>query len=722
MKPSLGLSASKTLRRSFSATNLFLRKQLWVWPLLAAMALAAIGYGLRTRVENSIKESMAAQLTAILDTDVEAMRIWLDVQRKNAETAAGAERVVELSRRVLALSERPGAGAADLLAAPELAELRTALKPWTKAHGYTDFMLVDRKQRIAGGTFDELIGQQAAPRYAAFLTRLLAGNSGVSRPSPSMATLKDAEGQLRAGVPTMFAAAPVRGADDRVIGVLGFRLRPDADFTQILNVAKFGQSGETYAFDDSGLMLSRSRFDDDLKRLGLIPDRGDASSVLTLELKDPLSDLTQGKPAKKRRSELGLTRMAADAVQGRSGVDAEGYRDYRGVPVIGAWKWLPDYGFGVATEIDVAEAYRPSQILRIAFWGLFALLAISAVAIFAFTLVVARLRHSMRHAALAAKQLGQYTLEEQIGQGGMGSVYRGRHAMLRRPTAIKLLDVDKTTPETIRRFEREVQLTSQLQHPNTIAVFDFGHTPEGVFYYAMEFLDGINLERLVQLYGPQSEGRVIQILLQVCGSLNEAHGIGLIHRDIKPANIVLSERGGQYDVVKLLDFGLVKAAHAENQLALTVANSITGTPLYLSPEAIEHPEDVDAKSDLYAVGAVGYYLLTGTTVFSGKSLVEVCMHQVNTPAEPPSQRLGRAVSIELETVLLKCLAKNPADRPASAKELAAALRACPMADAWSDADAENWWRGYSESTPQVSASPTTETAKQGATAVWSKES
>jgi serine/threonine protein kinase len=267
-----------------------------------------------------------------------------------------------------------------------------------------------------------------------------------------------------------------------------------------------------------------------------------------------------------------------------------------------------------------------------------------------------------------------------------------------------------------------VQLTSQLQHPNTIAVFDFGHTPEGVFYYAMEFLDGINLERLVQLYGPQSEGRVIQILLQVCGSLNEAHGIGLIHRDIKPANIVLSERGGQYDVVKLLDFGLVKAAHAENQLALTVANSITGTPLYLSPEAIEHPEDVDAKSDLYAVGAVGYYLLTGTTVFSGKSLVEVCMHQVNTPAEPPSQRLGRAVSIELETVLLKCLAKNPADRPASAKELAAALRACPMADGWSDADAENWWRGYSESTPQVSASPTTETAKQGATAVWSKES
>ena len=392
------------------------------------------------------------------------------------------------------------------------------------------------------------------------------------------------------------------------------------------------------------------------------------------------------------------------------------------MPVIGAWKWLPDYGFGVATEVDVAEAYRPSQILRVAFWGLFALLAISAVAIFAFTLVVARLQRSMRHAALTAKKLGQYTLEEQIGQGGMGSVYRGRHAMLRRPTAIKLLDVDKTTVETIRRFEREVQLTSQLHHPNTIAVFDFGHTPEGVFYYAMEFLDGINLERLVQLYGPQPEGRVIHILLQICGSLNEAHGIGLIHRDIKPANIVLNERGGQHDVVKLLDFGLVKAAHAENQLTLTVANSITGTPLYLSPEAIEHPEDVDAKSDLYAVGAVGYYLLTGTTVFTGKSLVEVCMHQVNTPPEPPSQRLGRAVSSELEAILLKCLAKNPADRPASAKELAAALRACPMADAWSDADAEAWWRDYSESTPEVSASPTTETAKQGATAVWSKES
>ena len=203
------------------------------------------------------------------------------------------------------------------------------------------------------------------------------------------------------------------------------------------------------------------------------------------------------------RQDRPLTESVASAVAGDSGVNTIGYRDYRGVPVVAAWTWLPAYEFGVVTEIDRDEAYAPLYIVHPVFWGLFGLLTASALAIFVFTVFVSRLKQAAAHEALKARKLGQYHLEEKIGQGGMGAVYRGHHAMLRRPTAIKLLDIDKTTPTSIARFEREVRLTAQLNHPNTIAIYDFGRTPEGIFYYAMELLEGINLGTLVRSSGPQ---------------------------------------------------------------------------------------------------------------------------------------------------------------------------------------------------------------------------
>jgi eukaryotic-like serine/threonine-protein kinase len=210
----------------------------------------------------------------------------------------------------------------------------------------------------------------------------------------------------------------------------------------------------------------------------------------------------------------------------------------------------------------------------------------------------------------------------------------------------------------------------------------------------MEYLDGINLDELVRRHGPLQEGRVITILRQICGSLSEAHGIGLIHRDIKPANIVLCQRGGQYDVVKVLDFGLVKAVDAERQTTLTSAGAITGTPLYLAPEAIEGGDRLDVRSDLYAVGAVGYFLLTGTPVFQGKSITEICMQQVHAEPEPPSVRLGRVVSTMLESLIMACLAKDAVQRPASAEELADRLGECPVAGTWTRTDAATWWHEH----------------------------
>lgn len=715
-----GHSASAVLRRSAAVTNLFLQKNLWVWPLVAAIVLATIAYWLRARVEQAVKASLADQLQVILAADVAALEQWLATQRSNVETAAASQTRADLAQKLIALADRDDTSPQALAQAPELAAIKRSLKPWMDAHHYVDFIVTDRRQRIVAAGQADLIGKENLSRYRAFIETALTGKATVSTPFPSLVLLADEHGELRANVPTMFAAAPLKDSDDHVFGVLAFRLRPEQGFTRILNVARFGTSGETYAFDSDGLMLSNSRFDDDLKRVGLLPDREDSHSILNLHLRDPQANLGQGERPSVRPAEQPLTRMAADAVSGNSGVDVDGYRDYRGEPNIGAWTWLPEYGFGVATEVDCDDAFRPIRILRVAFWGLFALLAACSVAIFVFTVIMAKMRHAMRQAALAKKTLGQYELEEKIGAGGMGVVYRGRHALLRRPTAIKLLDVDKTTPETIRRFEREVQITSQLSHPNTVAVYDFGHTPEGVFYYAMEYLEGINLDQLVQRHGPQPEGRVIHILRQICGSLSEAHRAGLIHRDVKPANVILTQRAGVPDLVKLLDFGLVKAVGTHQAANLSVAGAVTGTPLYLSPEAIQHTDELDERSDLYAVGAVGYYLLTGGPVFTAQSIVDLLMHHVSTPPEPPSSRLGKFVSAEFEALLLRCLAKQRDDRPATAQELSLALAGCATARDWTESEAASWWLVNARADvpdPAVAASASTR-GLEGETAIW----
>jgi serine/threonine protein kinase len=479
------------------------------------------------------------------------------------------------------------------------------------------------------------------------------------------------------------------------------RIRPEAEFTEILQMARSGQSGETFAFDDKGMLLSQSRFDDDLKQMGLLADLPDSHSVLTLELRDPGVNMMNGERPTLKRAEQPLTKLVASAVAGEAGVNVSALRDYRGVPSVGAWSWLPEYEMGVAAKVDAAEAFRPLYVLRNVFWGLLGLLVVSAVGILAFMVYAARQKHAAQMAALEARQLGQYTLEHKIGSGGMGSVYRARHAMLRRPTAVKLLDPEKMGPTSIVRFEREVQLTSQLNHPNTITVYDYGRTHEGVFYYAMEYLEGITFDDLVSQYGPQPEGRVVKLLKQLCGSLAEAHAAGVIHRDVKPANVMLTCRGGVFDLVKVLDFGLMKAFGSEQHDRLTASHSLTGTPSYMAPEAISHPETVDARTDLYAVGAVGYFLVTGTPVFSAEGLVELCRKHLHDPPEPPSRRLGRPVSSSFEHVLLSCLAKKPEDRPASAAVLLEELEKLAPDPPWSRAQARAWWDEFNRPEDQL---------------------
>ena len=301
----------------------------------------------------------------------------------------------------------------------------------------------------------------------------------------------------------------------------------------------------------------------------------------------------------------------------------------------------------------------------------------------------------LRREVAAIRKLGPYSLEEKLGEGGMGQVFRARHALLRRPTAVKILAAPSLSDDDCERFEREVQLTASLTHPNTITVFDYGRTPDGVFYYAMELLEGGTLAEVVAVSGPQAPSRVIKILSDAASALVEAHAVGLIHRDIKPANIMLATQGGRRDVSKLLDFGLVKRLGRPDVGELTQKDAVLGTPLYMAPEAISDPKSVGPAVDLYALSAVGYFLLSGQHVFQGGTFLEICAQHLEKEPRPLSG-LVQGVPPELDALIMEGLRKRPSDRPASAAELLRRLEALAHEGSWDGAKAETWWSQHGE--------------------------
>jgi serine/threonine-protein kinase len=299
----------------------------------------------------------------------------------------------------------------------------------------------------------------------------------------------------------------------------------------------------------------------------------------------------------------------------------------------------------------------------------------------------------LRQEAVAARRLGQYQLKQRIGSGGMGEVYLAEHVLLRRPCAIKLIPPERAgDPRNLARFEREVQATATLTHPNTVEIFDYGHAEDGTFYYVMEYLPGLSLDELVKQHGPLPPDRVVHLLRQVCGALHEAHAAGLIHRDIKPGNILLCQRGGRHDVAKLLDFGLVQA-HGLSQDAhqLTQEGAIAGTPPYMSPEQAAAQGELDARSDLYSLGAVAYFLLTGQPPFVRATAVQTLAAHLGEEVVAPDQHRPD-IPADVQAVVLRCLEKEPARRFLDSARLEQALGRCACAVQWTAEQAAAWWR------------------------------
>jgi serine/threonine protein kinase len=305
----------------------------------------------------------------------------------------------------------------------------------------------------------------------------------------------------------------------------------------------------------------------------------------------------------------------------------------------------------------------------------------------------ARMIHSIGLDVSKARLLGAYRLESRLGAGGMGEVWRASHRMLVRPAAIKLIaphHLGSDAQAVLTRFEQEVQATAQLRSPHTVEVYDFGRADDGSFYYVMELLEGMDLQQLVDTHGPLPAARAVNILRQACHSLGEAHSAGLVHRDVKPANIFVCRYAGDFDFVKVLDFGLVKQQKLDGDPAVTRADRLLGTPAFMAPEMALGSE-VDGRADIYALGCVAYWLLTGSLVFEGENLVATVAKHISEQPVPPSQRADQEIPAALERVIMDCLRKKPDDRPSSTEELASRLAGCDV-DAWTPADAKSWWQ------------------------------
>jgi len=308
--------------------------------------------------------------------------------------------------------------------------------------------------------------------------------------------------------------------------------------------------------------------------------------------------------------------------------------------------------------------------------------------------IISRVVYGLSSSVSRAREMGSYRLVERLGEGGMGEVWRAEHRFLARPAAIKLIRADALDDVAVKRFEREAQSTAALRSPHTVQLYDYGVTDDGTFYYVMELLDGLDLDHLVETHGPMPTERAVHVLLQICASLDEAHHRGLIHRDIKPANIYLCRLGREDDFVKVLDFGLVKPKSDAGSLAVTAQGTFAGTPAFIAPEVVVSESEVDARADIYSLGCVAYWLLTGKFIFDTTSGVKMVFEHVHSRPPPPSSRTDRKIPEELERIVLQCLEKDPADRPASCETLRARLARVALDEPWTDERARAWWSAH----------------------------
>ncbi|MEO5764825.1 MAG: serine/threonine protein kinase [Casimicrobiaceae bacterium] len=661
--------------------------------VITGLLLIGLGYWAYHGVQRSIVETRMTSLEALLGTVVKGLDVWVGEHRAEADRLARDPSVIQSATRLAAGARDPGIVSGKCTA--EANELSRHLQSLLSTQGVVGFRIVDRSGLVLASRDPQRCGSRL--RSGAFRQRLdlaIDGTAQFARPYPDVELSHNAPGEERR--PVAWFLAPIRAPGGPVVAALAMGVVTDRELATVFSAARPGTTTEAFAFSDDGLMLTPSRFTEDLIAADVIPQSA-SNAALVVAVRDPGGDLMHGHVPPLEPAARPLTQAAALAVAARgkpAGSDWKGvidvpYRSYRGSEVLGTWRWLPEYDMGVIAEISTAEAFAALRYFWISFALIGGFVALSLAAALMSASSLARLQRQFGR----LQRVGAYTLEKQISEGGMATIWLARHALLKRPTAIKVLKKHIATDEFIHRFEREVQIASQLLHPNTVRVYDFGRTREGQPYYVMEYLDGVTLAELVTHSGAAPAGRVIHILRQVGAALREAHEHGMIHRDVKPDNVMLCRRG-EDDVVKLLDFGLVKNLERAQTRDITKQIRILGTPRYMAPERILNPADVDARSDIYAVGAVAYFLLTGKPIFDGDDNLEIGNQVLHTPAPRASANGAAGIPESLDALIAACLEKDRIKRPQTMDQVINALDRLSSRLAWTQVDAAAWWAAY----------------------------
>ena len=655
---------------------------------IVAVFLFSIGAWTYRTVEMSLRELRSDSMQGLLDAQVNSLRVWI------AEEIADAERIARdpaVREAVLALAGKAAVARDDtakICASPERARVNEILRPLLASEGSAGHNVISPDGRLLSTRYPDYCGLRVhRSRFAPLLEEVFRGKSKFVRPVRDTDRV-ELPPSVRTGGPLAWIETPVRDAAGQVRAVLGIAEPAEAGFSAILAAARPGQTGEVYAFDAEGYMLSESRFLAELQRMHLLPNG--TGALLNAQIREPGAQTPDAVPAAERP----FTRLAVAALAGRAaskpesqrGVLLDPYPGYHGAPVVGVWRWLPELDVVVAFEIGADEAYAPLRFLKVAYAAVLIALFVAVIAALGAGVIAAGFKRRFG----SANKAGEYVIEREIGSGGMASVYLARHALLKRPTAVKILKRLRASDEMIARFEREVQLASQLSHPNTVEIFDYGRTRDGRLYYAMEYLDGITLAQVVAKSGPTPVARAVHILRQLCAGLAEAHAKGLVHRDIKPENIMVCRRGIELDVVKILDFGLVKNVANPHSRDLTQGLRILGTPLYMAPERIRSPGDVDARADVYSVGVVAFFLLTGRKVFESEDDLELAQRVLNDPP-PRVSTLVSEVPAAFDELILACLAKRREERPPNAAAMLEVLEMLAGEYRWTQAQAEDAW-------------------------------
>ncbi|MEO9590833.1 serine/threonine protein kinase [Rhodopirellula bahusiensis] len=693
----VGEISDTSLRTAMQPAPWFTRRRVatGISTLVILVIACLAGTILASAIQRATENLVAHSLQSVLAANVHSLEMMFSDLQGESERYAQDENVRQLSLQLLRNDDQPTPYERESIRQDLLSTIPQLI-------GTVPWLIMDRDGVVLASSLESMIGMRVEYSKVNH-ERLIGGNSTLAMPQ----RLPGWENQTA----IMVSMSPLMDRN-QCFGAFGWVMEADDRFSDLLEITRSGETDESYAIDGRGRMLSTSRFQVQLAEKGF-PD----NSVLNYEVRDPGSDILAHEAIATPSQALPLTRMADQATRRADGMELEGYRNYRGAMVVGAWKWLPQFDLAVATEIDVAEAYQPATILRrVLILTLAGVVTLSSIAL----ALIAYSRHrALRKQRLAeedgdGRRIGQYRILELLGVGGMGSVYRGRHEYLRRDVAIKVLEGERLSTRSVARFHREVQLTSTLRHPNTIAIYDFGQCsaatgesqignsrigeevdPEETFYYVMEYIDGVSLQQLIDYYGPQTPERTVHFLLQICGSISEAHSTGLIHRDIKPANILVSAHGGLWDHIKVLDFGLVKDIGGDSNLTLqegvTQADSMTGTPLYMAPETIRDPSAASPRADIYSIGSVGYALLTGRPIFEGDSVIDLCLKQLEQNPPRPEDRLQRRLPGDLQDILMRCLDRSASKRFKSVAECTAALESLPEAGRWTQARSVEWW-------------------------------